>query len=124
MALRSRGVGYRPQASLGSVRALLMVAPNSPPSSRAFADVNEPTVSPVGAAPRPAWLEKNCPMHEADVGATAPAGVALSRLTNKATTNSATTTKNRRACTAIAPFGAKPMQVYGPGYSSPKLRER
>ncbi len=88
-----------------------MVAPNSPPSSRAVADVNEPTVSPVCAAPRPAWLEKNCPMHEADVGATAPAGVALSRLTNKATTNSATTTKNRRACTAIAPFGAKPMQV-------------
>src|SRR6266540_5537405 len=56
MALRSRGVGYRPQASLGSVRALLMVAPNSPPSSRAVADVNEPTVSPVCAAPRPAWL--------------------------------------------------------------------
>ncbi len=89
-----------------------MVAPNSPPSSRAVAEVNEPTVSPVRAAPRPAWLEKNCPMHEADVGATAPAGVALSRLTNKATTSSATTTKHRRACTAIAPLVRSPCKLW------------
>src|SRR6266498_3661745 len=80
-----------------------MVAPNSAPSSRAVAEVNDPTVSPVCAAPRPAWLEKNCPMHEAEVGATAPAGAAVSRPTNNATV-SATTTRNHRACTAITLF--------------------
>jgi len=38
------------------------------------AEVKEPTVSPVWAAPRPAWLEKNSPMHDAACGPSAKAG--------------------------------------------------
>jgi hypothetical protein len=72
---------HNPQLSRGKSRAPLIVAPKSPRNSLAVADMNEPTVSPVWAAPSPAWPEKNCPMQDAEVGATArltrPGGTAL-----------------------------------------------
>jgi hypothetical protein len=67
-------LGQSPQSSRGRSRALLIVAPNSRPSSRAAAEVNSPTfLGSVCAAASPACEEKNWPVHEALVGATASA---------------------------------------------------
>jgi hypothetical protein len=61
---------HSPQLSRGKSRAPLIDAPNSAPSSREVAETNSPTLrgSPCWAA-RQACAEKNCPVHDAEVGA-------------------------------------------------------